>query len=165
MVNNIWDRVTPIPPKTKKIMKTILITDAIKDTPLGNLKQLLEWLIDQSIYRGYLSEINQLTDSSQKIFFDEQSKIISFKVNLLNPPSNLEAEVEHRDFLFYSILKLLTQALEANNIPIYMDNIQSQENHHLILHTSREYLTIHLNGATITFTYYYTDEGTLQTQK
>ena len=158
MVNNNWDRVTPIPPKTKKIMKTILITDAIKDTPLGNLKQLLEWLIDQSIYRGYLSEINQLTDSSQKIFYDEQSLISAFKVSLLNSGSNLEEEIQHRNFTYHSILKLLTQALEVNNIPIYMDNIQSQENHHLILHTSREYLTIHLNGATITFTYYYTGE-------
>lgn len=139
-------------------MKTILITDVIKDTPLGNLEQLLEWLIDQSIYRGYLSEINRLTDSSQKIFYDEQSLISAFKVSLLNSGSNLEEEIQHRNFTYHSILKLLTQALEVNNIPIYMDNIQSQENHHLILHTSREYLTIHLNGATITFTYYYTGE-------
>ena len=158
MVNNNWDRCYPIPPKTKEIMKTILITDVIKDTPLGNLEQLLEWLIDQSIYRGYLSEINRLTDSSQKIFYDEQSLISAFKVSLLNSGSNLEEEIQHRNFTYHSILKLLTQALEVNNIPIYMDNIQSQENHHLILHTSREYLTIHLNGATITFTYYYTGE-------
>lgn len=139
-------------------MKTIPIPYVIVNTQVCNLEGLYKLIINKSVQRGYLRLDHQLTSSTQYIYMGEQSKVTSFKIYINPNLKRIDPLYPHSEAIFANILNMMIQILKDHHITIDIGNTLDEENHHLILYTDDEYLTLHLNDKNITFTYYYTNK-------